>query len=136
MIITRHSVFFSLILTLLGTLFFLTAAPLASAQQTGPQAPTILAPLEISELRGVDKVDFRWSPVSGASGYHIVLAKDREFRHVIYENRNVSGTSYKVENLDYGTHFFRVAPIMKGGTEGPFSGTRTFIMVPPLMIYH
>jgi len=101
---------------------------LAALQALEP--PTILFPGEIAELRGASDVTFRWTAVPGAAGYHIVLAKDRSFRTVVYENTKVSDTSYKVENLDYGTYFFRIASIAADGSEGPFSDRLSFIIAP------
>jgi hypothetical protein len=92
--------------------------------------PRIIAPAEIAELRGVDHVTFTWQGVQGATGYHLVLARDRRFKHIVSENTHVSATSYTVGDLNYGTYFLRISSVSTGG-EGPFSQRLSFIVVPP-----
>jgi hypothetical protein len=64
--------------------------------------------------------------------YRVVLARDRTFHYIIYDNPNVANTSLTFWNLDYGTYFLKVSAISKNGTEGPFSDTVSFIVVPPV----
>jgi hypothetical protein len=92
--------------------------------------PRIIAPAEIAELRGVDHVTFTWQGVQGAAGYHLVLARDRRFKHIVAENIHVNSTSYTVGNLNYGTYFLEISSVSAGG-EGPFSQRLSFIVVPP-----
>lgn len=122
--------------------FFLAsflAAPAARASSgTGGQLssgelppPVIVAPAEITQLRGVDHVTFVWHEVQGAASYHVVLATDRRFKNIVSEDPRVSGTSYTVRNLNYGTYFFKISSVSTGGAEGPFSKRLDFIVVPP-----
>ncbi len=101
------------------------------APQTGQlPPPRILSPADRSEIRAIFKMPFSWSDVPKAAGYHIVLAKDRKFRNIVYENVRVTETSCIAENLSYGTYFYRISSIAENGAEGPFSEVRTFVIVP------
>lgn len=100
-------------------------------QRAKLQPPLILSPHETSEFRDIHKIKFIWREVPAAVGYHVILARDRRFKNIIHENANVANTSYTIENLDYGTYFFKISSISSNGTEGPFSDTLTFIIVPP-----
>jgi hypothetical protein len=93
--------------------------------------PLVLAPAEIAQLRGVDHVTFIWHEVQGAASYHLVLATDRRFKHIVSEDPRVGGTSYTVRNLNYGTYFFKISSVSAEGAEGPFSKRLTFIVVSP-----
>jgi hypothetical protein len=93
--------------------------------------PLILSPGERSEFRDVHKIEFIWREVPAAAGYHVILARDRVFKNTIDENANVADTSYAVDNLDYGTYFFKISSVSSDGTEGPFSDILNFIIVPP-----
>lgn len=95
------------------------------------QPPKIIEPAEIAQLRGVDHVTFRWREVRGATGYHIVLATDRSFKDVFFENTDLKNTSYTVRNLNYGTYFLKISSVSADGKEGPFSHRLSFIVVPP-----
>jgi len=95
------------------------------------QPPLILSPGERSELRDISKIKFIWREVPVAARYHVILARDRSFKNIIIENSNVADTSHAVENLDYGTYFFKISSISSDGTEGPFSDILTFVIVPP-----
>jgi hypothetical protein len=101
-----------------------------------PKPPLIIYPEEISEFRGINKIEFKWHKVQGAAWYHLILARDRDFKKIIHENNKVDDTSYTIANLDYGTHFFKISSVTSDGTEGPFSNTLSFIIVPhpPLSI--
>jgi hypothetical protein len=94
--------------------------------------PVILSPEEIAEYRDIYDVRVSWSGVPHGSVYHVVLARDRMFHHVIYDNPKAENTALTLWNLDYGTYFLKVSAISKDGAEGPFSGAVSFIVVPPV----
>lgn len=125
----------NLLFALIAISLIMLTQPLAADQETNaapqvnPEAPLVLSPHDISEFRGVNEVEFIWLKMPGTATYHIVLAKDRRFRHIVHENSNVTDTSYVIGNLDLGTYFFRVSPA--GGTQGNFSETLSLIVVPP-----
>jgi hypothetical protein len=95
------------------------------------QAPSIILPEEISEFRDIHDTEVRWSKVPRAAVYHVILARDRIFKDIFYENTQVPDTSLHIRNLDYGTYYIKVRAVSKEGKEGPFSDTRPFIIVPP-----
>jgi hypothetical protein len=94
------------------------------------EPPLITAPKEIAELRNIFDIDIMWHGVPRAAGYHVLLARDKTFKYMIFENARVPGTSVRIRNLDYGTYFLKISTISKDGVEGPFSNTRSFIIVP------
>lgn len=95
------------------------------------QPPAIFSPSERSEIRGIFKMSFSWGDVPGAAGYHIVVSRDRRFEKIIYENSNVPDSACIVDNLGYGTYFYKISSVAPDGSEGPASDVRTFIIVPP-----
>ena len=109
---------------------FLFSFP-GSAARAEPGAPAILEPLEISQHRGADNLEVKWETPSGTETTHLILARDRFFRRIAYENTHVPGTFFLLENLNYGTYFLKVAAVSVSGKKGPFSETRTFIITPP-----
>jgi hypothetical protein len=95
------------------------------------QAPTIILPEEISEFRDIHDTEVRWSKVPQAAVYHAILARDRTFKNIFYENTQIPDTSLHIRNLDYGTYYIKVRAVSKEGKEGSFSDIRPFIIVPP-----
>lgn len=95
------------------------------------QPPLILSPEGRSEFRDTTKITFIWREVPNVAAYHFILARDRTFKNIIHENAKVTGTSYTVENLDYGTYFLKIGSLSSDGTEEAFSDILTFVIVPP-----
>ena len=75
--------------------------------------PRILYPPEIKELRFINDLIVRWTHVKGATGYHMVVATDRLFREILLDIPHVSGTSYTLTDLGYGTYFLKICSIEK-----------------------
>jgi hypothetical protein len=98
--------------------------------ESGIPPPRILYPTEISEIRFKNDLVIRWTSVKGAAGYHVMLAEDRCFRHLLMDIPRVSGTSYSISDLDYGTYFLKISSIGEDNVEGRFSPRRSFILVP------
>jgi peptidoglycan-associated lipoprotein len=98
---------------------------------TGMRAPSIIYPRDISEFKGKIGVEFSWAPVSGAHGYHIILARDNDFKKIVYSNENVSGTSHMIGDLDYGIYYFKVSPVVEGSRGRKFSPTKSYVIAPP-----
>ena len=74
----------------------------------GPEPPIIRSPEDIAEYRDIYDVRIAWSSVPRAAVYHVVLARDRTFHQIIYDNPNVVNTTLTLWNLDYGTYFLKV----------------------------
>ena len=98
--------------------------------QSGIPPPRILYPTEISEIRFKNDLVIRWTSVKGAAGYHVMLSGDRSFRHLLMDIPRVSGTSYLISDLGYGTYFLKICSIGEDDVEGRFSPRRSFILVP------
>lgn len=94
-------------------------------------APSIILPEEISEFRDIHDLEVKWTQVPRAAVYHLIIARDRAFKYIFYENTQVPDTSLQIRNLDYGTYYIKVCAVSKDGKEGPFSDARPFIIVPP-----
>jgi hypothetical protein len=95
------------------------------------QAPSIILPEEISEFRDIHDLEVKWTQVPRAAVYRLIIARDRAFKYIFYEDTRVPGTSLHISNLDYGTYYIKVCAVSKDGKEGPFSDVRPFIIVPP-----
>ena len=93
------------------------------------QPPFIIAPEELSEVRDVFDIDIVWRGVPDAAGYHVMIARDRAFKNIIFDNAKITTTSYRIRNLDFGTHFLKISAIAGDGREGPFSESRYFMIV-------
>ena len=95
------------------------------------ESPLVLSPKDIAEFRGINNIEFIWLRIPGASKYHVLLSKDRRFKHIVHESSEIPEASCKIGDLDFGTYFFKVAAVSPDGAEGPFSDTLSFIIVPP-----
>lgn len=58
------------------------------------------------------EVDLHWGARPGVVRYRLQLATDNSFADILFD-RVVSGNDYKVEGLDPGRYFWRVAPLTK-----------------------
>jgi len=94
---------------------------------TNLEPPIILSPEEIAEYRDIYDIRVTWRNVPRGSAYRVVLARDRTFQYIIYDNSNITNTALTFWNLDYGTYFLKVSAISKDGAEGPFSDTVSFL---------
>lgn len=103
----------------------------AKSDRAKKESAIVLSPMDISEFRGVNSVEFIWLRIPGAARYHIVLARDRRFKRIVHENAGVTDTSYIVGELDFGTYFFRVNAISPDGGPHTVSDTVSMIVVPP-----
>jgi hypothetical protein len=72
---------------------------------------------------------FRWSPVSGASAYHLVIAKDELFFDIVEQRQVGPEASVRIPSLEPGTYFWRVSTVGPGGFEGAPSESRYFVFV-------
>jgi hypothetical protein len=101
---------------------------------TDLEPPIIRSPEEIAEYRDIYDIRVTWNNVPRGAVYRVVLARDRTFQYIIYDNPNITNTTLTFWNLDYGTYFLKVGAISKDGAEGPFSDTVSFIVVPPVPV--
>lgn len=67
-------------------------------------------------------LSFSWTAVKGAQLYHLVVATDRYFNNVVYDNRNISGTSATISGLAPGIYYWKVSSLDSRKRESLFSG--------------
>jgi hypothetical protein len=112
-----------------GSLAVIGAEP--SAPAALPPSPRLAAPLVDEVIRdGAFDQTFRWESVDDAEMYSFEIARDDRFFDVVIERRVSADVSVRVQGLDPGTYFWRVATV-RGGFEGPPSETRYFVFVAP-----
>lgn len=82
-------------------------------------------------------VSFLWQPVREASRYHLMVAHDRYFTNVLYDNARISGTGAQVPGMEAGVYYWRVSSVDSKGRESLFSPFSVFRLVhdqtPPLL---
>jgi len=100
-----------------------------------PQAPPNLD-WRVSAREKVP-VNFVWERVREAGTYHLMVASDRYFTNILYDNPRIKGTGAKVANMGAGVYYWRVSSVDKKGREGLSSPFSVFRLVhdqtPPLL---
>ena len=76
-------------------------------------------------------VPLKWLEVTQAVKYHLQVAEDPEFKIVVEDVPDMSGTSHQTESLDHKTYYFHIRSIAADGYQGVWSDTRHFTIVPP-----
>ena len=104
-------------------------APISSVTLPPPPG-TLDAPEPQEVIRGdVFNQLFRWNVVSGASAYHLIIARDERFFDVVEERQVGPEASVRIPSLEPGTYFWQVSTVGAGGFEGSFSESRYFVFV-------
>lgn len=96
-----------------------------------PKPPVISFPKDIFEKREGNQMEIKWRQVPDAAKYHIIIARDWDFKTIKHESSDIKNTLYRIEHLDYGTYFFKVSSIASDGYEGEFSPWGSFVLAPP-----
>ena len=82
-------------------------------------------------------VKFVWESVRGAASYHLMVAHDRYFTNLLYDNAKIRGTRTQVNNMEAGVYYWRVSSVDGKGRESlssPFSVFRlVHDQIPPLL---
>lgn len=82
-------------------------------------------------------VNFVWERVKDASTYHLMVAQDRYFANLVYDNARIRGTGTRIPNMEAGVYYWRVSSVDKKGRESLFSPFSVFRLVqdqtPPLL---
>lgn len=71
-------------------------------------------------------VDFTWGGVSEAAAYRLMVATDRYFSNVLYDNRSLTRTGIRLTDLGPGLYYWRVSSIDSAGRESLFSSFHVF----------
>ena len=106
------------------------SAPVPVEVRVNPLPPNILAPADGSALRDHD-VSFQWLKVGDAAGYHLQVARDKEFADKLVDLKNGGEVASVVGGLAVGSYFFRLSSVATDGYEGEWSNTLGFTVVPP-----
>jgi FecR protein/LysM domain len=104
--------------------------PVAFNIRIHPLPPIIEKPEDKSELHrpGVNMI---WLKCSDASGYHIQVAEDHEFKDVTEDKNFLKETEFDIPRLPSRTYYFRICSVAEDGYEGVWSDTLRFTIVPP-----
>jgi hypothetical protein len=90
-----------------------------------PGIPTLLAPQHQAEIsypdpsRSITLVV--WQPVPGAASYHLMLDYSAYFNRPLVDRRDISSTTFQLQNIEAGKYYWRVAAVDKENNEGSFS---------------
>jgi hypothetical protein len=80
---------------------------------------------------------FSWRRVAEAASYRLMVATDRFFTNVVYDNKRLGRTSARVDKLTPGIYYWRVSSIDRKGQESLFSSFRVLRIsqdrTPPFM---
>ncbi len=87
--------------------------------------PYLTAPVGNTKVYGTN-VPLGWRAHDGAAGYWLELAADRGFNHMINSQWGIAETAFRVENLEPGPYYWRVAALDKLGLPGKWSETGEF----------
>ena len=92
--------------------------------------PELLQPPDRGRLDG-NSVELAWLPDQDAVGYVAQLAQDSAFRDRQREWTGLREPKVSVAGLRSGIHHWRVASLLKDGSQSRFSPVRTFRVDPP-----
>ena len=98
--------------------------------KVNPLPPFIQSPTDGSDFRE-KTARFQWLKVAMAARYHLQIAEDRLFNHIILDQADINDISTQTENLDFKTYYFRISSIAADGYEGIWSDTLSFNIIPP-----
>jgi len=100
-----------------------------------PQAPPNLD-WHVSAKEKIS-VNFVWERVREAATYRLMVASDRYFSNLLYDNARIKGTGTQVANMEAGVYYWRVSSADSKGRESLFSPFSVFRLVhdqtPPLL---
>jgi hypothetical protein len=79
-----------------------------------------------SLAKGEDgNITLQWPAVPQMAGYMIQIASDKNFKHLIASEDNLTEPSYTIHsNLAPGEHYIRICSIMKNGQKSPWTPTQ------------
>jgi hypothetical protein len=98
--------------------------------RVNPLPPFIQSPSDGADLRETT-VRFEWLKVAKAVRYHLQVAEDRQFNHIIEDQADINDNSIQTKNLDFKTYYFRISSIAADGYQGIWSDILSFNIIPP-----
>jgi hypothetical protein len=101
------------------------AAGAAGPKTALPVVPQLTAPPNQTEFAFPDLAQgitlLLWNPVSGASGYRVMVDYSASFARPLYDRQRQGATQMELRGLDAGSYYWKVAAIDAKGVEGGFS---------------
>ncbi len=95
--------------------------------------PTLISPVNMALTVAKDpratQIQFRWSPVPGATAYHLMISPSGMFSNLVVDKKILGQTSAQVSGLDEGVYYWAVASIDAHGTESQASIANRFNLV-------
>jgi hypothetical protein len=98
--------------------------------RVNPLPPFIQSPSDGADLRE-KTAQFEWLNVAKAERYHLQVAEDRQFNHIITDQADINDNSFQTKNLDFKTYYFRISSIAADGYQGIWSDILGFNIIPP-----
>ena len=96
-----------------------------------PEPPFVLTPKPGSGVLIKDKLNFSWTGQQDINNYHLQIAKDNNFKHIIIDTQDISDTNLSIaKQQSIGKYYWRIAAVDKDG-DGPFSETQMFRRIIP-----
>ncbi|KAB2838286.1 MAG: LysM peptidoglycan-binding domain-containing protein, partial [Melioribacteraceae bacterium] len=80
-------------------------------------APALRFP-ELEKTFYVSSVNFNWDEIPGAVKYSFNISGERNFDNLIQSNNELTNTEYKLDNLEPGIYYWRVAAVDQIGFPG------------------
>ena len=108
------------------------AAGAAGAKTALPTVPQLTAPPHQTEVSYPDLQQgvtlLMWNPVTGASGYRVMVDYSPSFTRPLYDKHGYKPTQLELRGLDAGAYYWKVAAVDAGGSEGAFSEAWRFTL--------
>lgn len=98
--------------------------------RTHPVAPFINLPINGTVYRE-GSLRAQWLMVEDAAAYHVQIADEQEFLHLLEDSSGIKSNEHRTKQLDSGKYYFRIASIAEDGFEGDWSDALAFSIIPP-----
>jgi hypothetical protein len=95
-----------------------------------PEPPLMTTPAPKGKVRATEVV-FAWTENTEAASYHLQIARDAQFKSLVYENKALKGAQTGPVKLAPADYFWRVASLRKDNDRGPYGDTASFALLPP-----
>lgn len=93
--------------------------------------PTLIAPANVAPLfitPSSPPLDFSWTPITNAQGYHIRISRNPYFSSTVFDKR-VPVAQIKVPVLPEGKYYWEVTSLSEGGKESVDSEKNLFTVI-------
>jgi hypothetical protein len=105
------------------------SAKMAKSKEIAP--PTLIAPANMMPMfvgGAVGPVEFSWTPIEGAKGYHLRVSKNPYFSSTVYDRR-VQTSSVKLPALGEGAYYWVVQTVDASGKISAESEKNRFTVI-------